>query len=245
LRHGYNRLYYNIIIGQGAGKVVNIHILCFIEGILTFISPCILPLFPVYVSYLAGTASGEENKASRVLNTAAFVLGFTIVFVLMGAAATTIGFFLREHINTFRKLSGVVMVLFGLFFLDMFRLPILDRTIKLEFTSVKKGVLPSVLFGMVFAFGWSPCTGPFLGTALMLAGSSGTVGTGVIALFLYSVGLGIPFILASLVFEKIRGATSWFTKHGRLIKCISGIILILTGVLVYTNHLKYTAGWTW
>lgn len=225
--------------------MANIHILSFIEGILTFISPCILPLLPVYVSYLAGTASGEGDKASRMLNTTAFVLGFTIVFVLMGAAATTVGFFLREHIDMLRKISGVVMVLFGLFFLGVFRLPILERTIRPEFTSAKKGVIPSAVFGMVFAFGWSPCTGPFLGTALLLAGSSGTVGTGMFALFLYSAGLGVPFMLTSLVFEKIRGATGWFTKHGRLVKYVSGVVLILTGILVYTNLLGYTAGWNW
>src|SRR5690606_4597522 len=123
-------------------------------------------------------AAGEENKQGRVQNTVAFVLGFTIVFVLMGAAATTVGFFLREHIDVFRKLSGAVMVLFGLFFLGALRIPVLERTVRFEFTSMKKGLRPSAVFGMVFAFGWSPCTRPLLRSALLLAGRSGTVGPG-------------------------------------------------------------------
>lgn len=236
--------YFSIAQG-GAENLFNIYVLSFIEGILTFISPCILPLLPVYVSYLAGTVSGEENKAGRVINTAAFVMGFTVVFVLMGAAATTVGFFLREHIDMFRKFSGVVMVLFGLFFLGVFRLPILERTIRFEFTSVKKGLFPSAVFGMVFTFGWSPCTGPLLGTALLLAGSSGTVGTGMLALFLYSAGLGVPFMLTSLLFGKIRDTTGWFARHGRVVRLIAGVVLILTGILVFTNLLSYTAGLTW
>lgn len=221
--------------------MVHTYILSFIEGILTFISPCILPLLPVYLSYLAGTAThGKDLKRLAQLgNTAAFILGFTLVFVAMGAAATSVGFFLREHIVTFRKLSAIIMIVFGLFFFGLLKLPLLNKTIKFEYVSEKRGLVPSVVFGMVFAFGWSPCTGPFLGTALLLASSSETVLKGIILLLLYSAGLGIPFMLASLVFQRLREATGWFARYGEIIRYVSGVVLIITGVLTYLNANKY------
>lgn len=220
------------------------YILTFTEGILTFISPCILPMLPIYFIYLAG-ASEDKNKldtAGRnrmILNSVGFVIGFTLVFVLLGATVTSLGHFLESNRYLLQKISGLIMIVFGLNFMGIFKIGFLNTEKRFHFKPGKLKFLSSIVFGMVFGFGWTPCLGAFLGSALLLAGSSKSMLQGMLLLLVYSIGLGIPFIVSSIVFEKAKGAFGWLQKHGRSISIISGILLIAAGILVFTDSLKY------
>jgi cytochrome c-type biogenesis protein len=217
----------------------------FIEGILTFISPCILPLLPVYFFYLAGKASGDEasalpGKNKLVINSIAFVAGFTIVFTALGATATALGSFLLSHKNILSLLSGFVMIIFGLNFMGVFKIGFLNTEKRFEFKFKKLGFLSSLLFGIVFGFGWTPCLGAFLGAALLAASNSGTLMKGIMLLFVYSLGLGVPFIISAVVFERAKSALRQIQKYNRVISIISGVFLILAGLkLAYDGFIRY------
>lgn len=226
------------------------YVLSFIEGILTFISPCMLPLLPVYLSYLAGMSgeegAGEASKPGRLFtNSIGFVIGFTVVFVSLGAAATSLGYFLKSHIDIFRKISGVVMIIFGLNFMGVLKLNFLNLERRIEYRFNELRFFNSVIFGGVFGFGWTPCLGAFLGSALLMAGNSDTLVQGITLLLAYSAGLGLPFIIASLVFEKVKNIFRRIQKHSRIISIVSGMVLILAGVLVFADRMKYLSTVTW
>lgn len=222
------------------------YVLSFVEGILTFISPCILPLLPVYFSYLAGSGEKEERatgagKGRLLLNSIGFVAGFTAVFVVLGATATSMGHFLKSNIDIFRKASGMIMVVFGLNFMGVLRIDFLNKEKRLEYNFKHLTFLRSIVFGMVFGFGWTPCLGAFLGSALLMAGNSQTITQGIAMLLAYSTGLGIPFILTAVIFDRIKSTFRQIQKHNRIISIVSGILLILAGILVYADKLKYLA----
>ncbi len=220
------------------------YILTFTEGILTFISPCILPMLPIYFIYLAGASedgsgAAPQDRRRMIINSAGFVIGFTIVFVALGATVTSIGHFLVSNRPLLQKLSGAVMVLFGLHFAGILRLGFLDAEKRIGYTFTRLRFLSSIVFGIVFGFGWTPCLGAFLGSALLLAGSSETILRGVLLLFIYSLGLGLPFLLTAVLFDRAKGAIRRLQKHGRAIRLASGILLIAAGILVYTDSLKF------
>ncbi|MBQ8860863.1 MAG: sulfite exporter TauE/SafE family protein [Ruminococcus sp.] len=216
------------------------YFISFLEGVITFISPCLLPMLPVYVSYFAG--GGVKRKTSKTLiNALSFVLGFTIVFVLLGALAGTLGSFLTKYQVAVNIVTGLVVVFFGLNFLGVFKLSIFKgmsnkaKTDNLVFFS-------SLIFGIVFSVGWTPCVGAFLGSALMLASSQGQVLKGVIMLLLYSLGLGIPFIVSAVLIDKLKGAFDFIKKHYNVINIVCGSILILVGILMMSGMLtKFVA----
>ncbi len=220
------------------------YFMTFIEGILTFISPCILPMLPIYFLYLAGES--EEygtlpslNKKRLLLNSIGFVIGFTIVFITLGATVTSLGHFLANHRKLLEKISGLVMIVFGLNFAGILKIGFLNREKRIDFKFSRLRFFSSIVFGMVFSLGWTPCLGAFLGSALALASNSKTILQGMLLLLLYSIGLGIPFILASILFEEIKGAFKQIKKHSRTISIVSGILLIVAGLLVFTGSLKY------
>ncbi len=218
------------------------YILTFTEGILTFISPCILPMLPIYFLYLAGeseNASPSSRKNRLLLNSIGFVIGFTIVFVILGTTVTSLGHFLTNHRNLLEKISGIFMIIFGLNFAGILKIGILNMEKRIDFKFNRLRFLSSVVFGIVFGFGWTPCLGAFLGSALVLASNSKTVLQGMILLLVYSIGLGIPFILSSIAFEKVKEAFKQVQKYGRIISIISGVLLIIAGILVFTGSLKY------
>lgn len=201
-------------------------------------------MLPIYFLYLAGksekdAASPSPNKNRLVLNSIGFVIGFTIVFIILGATVTSIGHFLTNHRSLLEKISGLFMIIFGLNFTGILKIGFLNMEKRIDFKFKKLRFLSSIVFGMVFGFGWTPCLGAFLGSALALASNSKTVLQGIILLFLYSVGLGIPFILASIVFEKAKEAFKQIQKHGRVISIVSGVLLIIAGILLFTGSLKY------
>ncbi len=206
--------------------------LMFLEGMITFISPCLLPMLPVYVSYFAGGA--ERTPAKTLRNALAFVSGFTVIFILMGALAGTIGGLLREYQTIINILTGAVVVLFGLHFFGLFRLSFF-RGPKAKSAGGEMGVFSAFLFGIVFSVGWTPCVGAFLGSALMMASQEGKAGMGILLLLVYSLGLGIPFVLSALLIEKLKGTFSLIKRHYSLINRISGAFLILVGLAMMTG----------
>ncbi|MBE6758770.1 MAG: cytochrome c biogenesis protein CcdA [Ruminococcaceae bacterium] len=212
------------------------YFISFLEGIITFVSPCLLPMLPVYISYFAG---GDREPSTRrtLKNALGFVAGFTVVFVLMGALAGTVGSFLREYQTVVNIVTGLVVVFFGLNFLGVFKLN-LFRGINTKIDKKNLSFFSSVLLGIVFSLGWTPCVGAFLGSALMLASQQGHVLTGIIMLLLYSAGLGIPFVASALLIDRLKSAFSFIKRNYKVINIVCGSLLIVIGVLMMTGLLN-------
>lgn len=210
------------------------YLIAFLEGIITFVSPCLLPLLPVYLSYFAGQDL-DSNKRTAAVNALGFVSGFTIVFVLLGAFAGAVGGLLRQYSTVVNIVLGVIVILFGLNFMEVIRLPGINTTRQRSFKSHKPGFVSSLFFGMVFSVGWTPCVGAFLGSALMLAASGGHTAKGVLMLLVYSLGLGIPFIISALLIGKLKGTFAFIKRHYRIINLISGGLLVVVGILMATG----------
>ncbi|NLY48674.1 MAG: cytochrome c biogenesis protein CcdA [Clostridiales bacterium] len=211
------------------------YFISFLEGIITFISPCLLPMLPIYISYFAG---GEKERPVKktLINALGFVLGFTVVFVMLGALAGTVGSFLRQHTVAVNIATGLVVVFFGLNYLGVFKLN-LFHGIKNPLARKELGFISAVLFGIIFSVGWTPCVGAFLGSALMLASQRGHVIEGILMLLAYSLGLGIPFIASALLIDKLKGMFGWIKKHYSVINMICGGILTAIGILMMTGLL--------
>lgn len=210
------------------------YLISFLEGIITFLSPCLLPMLPIYLSYFAG---GQERSVRRTLTCAlGFVLGFTVVFVAMGALAGTLGSFLIRWQRAVNLVCGGIVILFGLNYLGIVRLN-LFRGRQRQMDTSDLGFFSAALFGMVFSVGWTPCVGAFLGSALMMASQQGKMLTGMGMLLCYSLGLGIPFLLSALLIDRLKAALALVKKHYDLVNRISGCLLVLVGVLMATGLL--------
>ena len=206
----------------------------FLEGVITFISPCLLPMLPIYISYFAG---GGQRTVSKTLTCAlGFVLGFTCVFVAMGALAGTLGSLLKEYQTAVNLLCGGVVVLFGLNYLGVLRLNLFRGGVGKKMAG-ELGFFSAMAFGIIFSVGWTPCVGVFLGSALMLASQQGTAATGIGMLLCYSMGLGIPFLVSAVLIDQLKGAFGWIKAHYTLINRVSGVLLILVGVMMATGTL--------
>ena len=209
------------------------YFISFLEGIITFISPCLLPMLPIYITYFAG---GEQRSRGKTLVGAlGFVAGFTLVFVAMGALAGTVGSFLVRYRTAVNIVSGLIVILFGLSFLGLFEIPFFKGM------GMKKpgqtGFISSVLFGMVFSVGWTPCVGAFLGSALMMASQQGSALTGTLMLLCYSLGLGIPFVISAMLIDYLKSAFNFIKRNYRIINIVSGCLLILVGLAMATGLL--------
>ena len=209
------------------------YLIAFLEGIITFLSPCLLPMIPIYLSYFAGGAERTGKKA--LVGSLGFVLGFTLLFMAMGVLAGTFGSFLRQYQTWVDLVCGGIVIFFGLHFLGVFRLQLFRGAGASSPKDV--GFFSAMVFGITFSVSWTPCVGAFLGSALMLASQQGHVLRGAFMLLSYSVGLGIPFILSALVLDHLRSTFDWVKKHYRLINIISGSFLILIGILMATGML--------
>ena len=207
-------------------------LIAFLEGIITFVSPCLLPMIPIYLSYFAG--GGQRTMKKTLTGASGFVTGFTVVFVLMGALAGTVGSFLREYQTAVNIVSGLVVIFFGLHFLGVFKFE-LFRGAKSGVQTNSAGFFSAALFGIVFSLGWTPCVGAFLGSALMLASQAGHVLTGMGMLFAYSLGLGVPFLLSAVLIDQLKGAFDWIKRHYTVINAVSGGLLILVGIAMATG----------
>ncbi len=210
------------------------YLISFLEGIITFISPCLLPMLPIYISYFAG--GGERTTAKTLKGAVGFVTGFTIVFVMLGALAGTVGSFLREYQTTVNIISGLIVIIFGLNFLGVFKLNIFkgnQRSVKTD----NMGFFSAMLFGIIFSVGWTPCVGAFLGSALMLASQQGHIAEGMLMLLSYSLGLGIPFILSAVLIDYLKSAFNWIKRNYKIINLISGSLLVIIGIMMATGTL--------
>ncbi len=210
------------------------YIVSFLEGIITFISPCLLPMLPIYLTYFAG---GERSTRKTVCGALGFVLGFTLVFVSMGALAGTVGSFLTQYRTAVNIVCGLVVIFFGLNFIGVFKLNLFRGSAQTMQRSTV-GFFSSLLFGIVFSVGWTPCVGAFLGSALILASQEGQTITGTLMLLCYSLGLGIPFLLSALLIDSLKGAFNFIKKHYRVINIVSGSLLIVVGILMATGLLN-------
>lgn len=214
------------------------YLISFLEGIITFISPCLLPMLPIYISYFAGQNS-VGKKQTTIYNATGFVLGFTIIFVSLGAFAGTLGGILREYSTIVNIVSGSIVILFGLNFLEIIRLPFINTIRQLKTTTVNLSFLSSVVFGIIFSIGWTPCVGAFLGSALMLAASSGESMKGIFMLLSFSLGLGIPFIASAILIDQLKSTFDFIKKNYKTINLISGGLLIIVGLLMATGLMGY------
>ena len=210
------------------------YVISFLEGIITFISPCLLPMLPIYISYFAG--GGERSTKKTLTGAIGFVVGFTVVFTLMGALAGTVGSFLKEHQTAVNIISGIVVIFFGLNFLGVFKLNLFRGSDRSVDTS-NMGFFSAMLFGMIFSLGWTPCVGAFLGSALMLASQQGSVLVGTLMLLAYSLGLGVPFILSAVLIDKLKSAFDWIKRNYKVINIVSGSLLVAIGILMATGML--------
>ena len=211
------------------------YVILFLEGIITFISPCLLPMLPVYVTYFAGS---EGGKAETLKNAICFVAGFTLVFSLMGAFAGVIGMLLVNYKTTVNLISGAVVVLLGLNFLGILKFGFASPFAKMTESRKerKAGPVASLLFGVVFSVVWTPCVGVFLGSALMKAATGDSPLQGFLMLVCYSAGLGIPLIIGAVLIDMLKSAFAFIRRNYRIVNTVSGSLLIVLGVLMMTGY---------
>ncbi len=212
------------------------YLLLFLEGVITFISPCLLPMLPIYLSFFA---AGDTDRKRALRNALGFVLGFTIVFVIMGAFMGVMGKLVREYQTVLNILTGVIVIVFGLNFLGVLKIGFLNRTAQKDANVKDLTFLSSMLFGIVFSIGWTPCVGAFLGSALLMASQGGSLVQGIVMLLAYSLGLGIPFVASALLIDRLKGTFDFIKKHYRIINIVSGLILVVVGILMATGYMGY------
>ena len=203
------------------------YLLLFLEGIATFISPCLLPMLPIYILYLVG--KNADNK-KLILNSIAFVLGFSIVFILLGVIFSAIGVYLTDYSNIINIVFGIIIIIFGLNFAGILKIPFLNRTTKIKKKDGRNGFLASFLFGIAFGIAWTPCVGAFLSSALLMVATTGNILKGIAMLGIYCLGLGIPFILSAVLMEQLKNAFEFIKKNYKVFNIISAILLIGIGV---------------
>lgn len=202
------------------------YFITFLEGVISFISPCMLPLLPLYISYFAG---GGEKKRHTLLRSGAFVLGFTVVFCMLGLFAGTIGSLLLRYETWVNIICGLLVILFGLSYLEILKIPFFKG---MNFDREITGVFSAFLFGLVYSISLTPCVGAFLGSALMMASTSGTAFQGFLLLLIYSSGLGVPFLISALLIDRLQSAFQLIKNHYRVINIVCGCFLILVGVMM-------------
>jgi len=223
-------------------------------GLLSFLSPCVLPLVPAYLSFISGvsvnvlrTHDGEKQASIRrhaVIQSIWFILGFSLVFIALGASASWLGQWLLAHMDTLGKIAGAVIFVFGLHYAGLIRIPFLLMDAHIDTSQVKaKNGLGALTLGAAFAFGWTPCVGPILGAILAIAGGQGHVGQGVILLTAYSAGLAIPFLLAALATDAFLNWSQRFKKYLHAVEVTSGILLMLVGVMIFLGSFSIIAAW--
>ncbi len=221
----------------------------FVAGLLSFLSPCVLPLVPGYVSLISGaTVEDLQSNDRRMLGTVmlhslTFIGGFSVVFIALGAVATGIGQFANEYHNLLAKVAGIIVIVFGLHLTGLLKIKALYADKRLHDVKGGSSALGSFAVGFAFAFGWTPCIGPILATILVFAGAQETVLKGVLLLAIYSLGLAVPFLLTSLGVDRFLGFYTRFRRHLHTVEVISGVLLIVVGVLIFMNNLKLLSGY--
>lgn len=224
----------------------------FVAGLLSFLSPCVLPLIPSYVTYITGLSFSDlksehpthKVRQQTIIHSLLFIAGFTTVFVLLGASATYLGNFLQEHMNIVRKTGGALVVIFGIHVSGIFDMGILMGEKRFAIHSKPAGYLGSFIVGLAFAAGWTPCIGPILASILIVAATVDTVYHGMALLLIYSAGLGTPFFLSSLALHKFLSIFNRYKKFIRVFEIITGVFLIIVGILIFFNYLSILSRYT-
>lgn len=212
-------------------------------GVLSIAAPCSWPLIPGYLAYVSGVGAGETGRVRRVMGASGlFVLGFAVVFTALGATASVLGALLVRHLPLLVKLAGAFVIVMGLATLGVLRIPFLYREKRFDLAKVRPGPAGALLLGMAFAFGWTPCIGPVLGPILTLASAESTVARGTALLVVYSLGLGVPFVVSGLAFGRLTGAFAWVKQHYRVINLVAGLLLVAFGLVLLTNHVGQVSG---
>ncbi len=216
-------------------------------GVLSFLSPCVLPIVPPYLAYMGGISMAEmragEGRRKAVLAAVFFVLGLSTVFIFLGFTASIFGQFFLQNQQLLARIAGVVVIVFGLHFLGVFRIPILDREARMDAGDRGGSALGAYVLGLAFAFGWTPCIGPQLGAILGIAAVESSVQRGTILLAVYALGLGVPFLLAAMFIERAMGVMTRLKRHMRLIERIMGVLLIVVGLMLLTGALTSISFW--
>lgn len=206
------------------------YIFTFLEGIASFISPCILPMLPIYISYFIGEDNKKISKA--VVNAIGFVLGFTIIFILFAVFASTIGTVINEYIKYIKIIFGIIIIYLGLNYMEIIKIKFLNKTKQIEAKVKDLNFVKSLTFGILFSITWTPCIGTFLSSALLLIAKQQNILKGITLMIVYSIGLGIPFIISVVLIEKMKEIFKFIKQNYSIIKKISGIILILMGIYI-------------
>jgi cytochrome c-type biogenesis protein len=234
-------VYAAVLRPETAGRDPGI-VFAFLAGLASFVTPCVLPLVPGYLALVSGVSvaelrDGDAVDTGRVLrSTLLFVAGFTFVFVALGASASALGSFLYDYSGAFDRIAGIAVIVMGLFVAGVVSPPALMAERRFHVPVSRLGALAPPLMGMAFAFGWTPCIGPILGAVLTQAESEATLGRGVTLLFAYSLGLGVPFVYTGLAFGRMTTVFAWVRRHLRVINVVSGLALVVFGVLLLTNN---------
>jgi cytochrome c-type biogenesis protein len=216
-----------------------------VAGLLSFLSPCVLPIVPPYLAYMGGVSMGDlrAGKRSAVVPALFFVMGLSTVFLIMGVAASAFGRFFLSNQEMFGRIAGGVIIILGLHFLGVFRISILDREARLDAGDQGGSSLGAYVLGLAFAFGWTPCIGPQLGAILSIAAQGGDMARGTGLLAIYALGLGIPFLLAALFIQRAIGVMNRLKRHMGLIEKVMGGLLVLVGILLLTNAFSALSFW--
>ena len=213
-------------------------------GVLSFLSPCVLPIVPPYLAYMSGISVGEmKGGRSPLLPALFFVLGLSTIFLLLGAAASAFGGFFLGNANTFATVAGIVVMIFGAHFLHVIRIPFLDREMRMDAGDRGGSAFGAYVLGLAFAFGWTPCIGPILGTILSLAAQEGNVGRGMTLLAVYAAGLGLPFLAVAAFFARLSPAVNFLKRHAARIERIMGLMLWTIGLLMLTGGFSAFSFW--
>lgn len=207
----------------------------FVNGVVSFLSPCFLPLVPVYIGYLSGEAAIGSKKWNVVKNSIGFIIGFTIIFIMLGATASSIGRSLLLYRNILNKILGILIIVMGLFYMDILNIKFLNMEKRFSYEGRKSNFFGAMLLGLAVGFGWTPCIGPILASVLALAAKKASVGAGIYLLFVYSMGIAIPFIITAILIQGAAFKVRSIMKYTKIIKIITGIILVLTGISLYTG----------
>lgn len=219
-----------------------------IGGLISFLSPCVLPIVPPYLAYMSGVSIGEmqdESSARKkaIWSASFFVLGLSTVFLLLGFAASAFGTFVLQNQELFAQISGIVVIIFGLHFLSVFRIPILDREARMETGEADGSPFGAYVLGLAFAFGWTPCIGPQLGAILSLAAQEASVARGTLLLGVYAIGLGVPFLLAAIFLTRSMTLMNKMKRHMAVIEKVMGGLLIFVGFMLVTGLFTSFSWW--
>lgn len=213
------------------------YIMTFLEGIITFISPCILPMIPIYVSYFMGQSDNQSEKSNikALINALAFILGFTCIFTALGVVSASIGFLIKQYIKYINIVLGIVIIVFGINFMGVINIPGINKTRGINLKTRRFTFISSFLFGIIFGVTWSPCVGAFLGTALSIIAVNGNIIKGITLIITYCLGLGIPFAVSTLLINKLKNTFNYIKSHYQVINRICGMFLCIIGILMITG----------